>query len=160
MHHAFQIIFHRKIFMGIISSACQLNPVFILTVVTQRMSTIYLNQGVQSLSAVTWFKQTLYHRTQNGLRLFATSTQENPAGVLVSKYILIENTFNVLSPKMRTRTLLFCLFFATLFYQFETISSLPFFTFFLRTPRHLPTSSGQLSCLHNSADGFAPVTDD
>ena len=42
MHHAFQIIFHRKIFMGIISSACLLNPVLILTVVTQRMSTIYL----------------------------------------------------------------------------------------------------------------------
>ena len=160
MHHAFQTIFRRKIFMGIISSACLLNPFLILTVVTQRMSTIYLNQGVQSLSAVTWFKQTLYHRTQNGLRLFATSTQENPAGELVSKYILIENTFNVLSPKMRTRTLLFCLFFATLFYQFETISSLPLFSFFLRTPRHLPTSSDQLSCLHNSADGFAPVTDD
>ena len=68
-----------------INSACLLNAVLILTVATQRTSTIYLNQSVQSLSAVKCWQQTFYHNTLNALQLFATSTQQNPAGELVSK---------------------------------------------------------------------------
>ena len=68
-----------------INSACLFNAVLILTVATQRTSTIYLNQSVQSLSAVKCQQQTFYHNTLNALQLFATSTQQNPAGELVSK---------------------------------------------------------------------------
>ena len=92
-----------------INSACLLNAVLILTVATQRTSTIYLNQSVQSLSAVKCWQQTFYHNTLNALQLFATSTQQNPAGELVSKDFPIKNIFNVLSPKLRTHVLLFCL---------------------------------------------------
>ena len=147
-------------FIGMINSACLFNAVLILTVVTQRMSTIYLNQGVQSLSAVTWFKQTLYHRTQNGLRLFATSTQENPAGAGLKVHPYRKPILTSSVPKWE----LVHFFSAYLLLHFsislKRFLVFHFSAFFLRTPRHLPTSSGQLSCLHNSADGFAPVTDD
>ena len=110
-----------------INNGSLFNAVLILTVATQRTSTIYFNQSVQSLSAVNCLQQTFQYCTLNTLRLFATAIQQNPAGELASKEFLIENIFNDLGPKMRTHILL-----ATVFYQFERISSLQFFSIILK----------------------------
>ena len=95
-------------FIGMINNGSLFNAVLILTVATQRTSTIYFNQSVQLLSAVNCLRQTFHYCTQNTLRLFATAIQQNPAGELASKEFLIENIFNVLGPKMRTHIPLLC----------------------------------------------------